>query len=103
MATPAERRETLPAWAADLSEKYYSGVTSMFVLHGNVRDLAARQRADCPEFVPLQQFLRDALFGGRDLVLFYDRGGGLTFSTPEMKADFQHALSGYDSFHGTNF
>ena len=92
-------REPLPAWASELSEKYYSGVTSMFVLHGNVRDLAARGT----EFVPLQQFLREALFGGRDLVLFYDRGGGLTFSTPDMKADFQRALSGYDSFHGTNF
>src|SRR5579872_1292495 len=94
---PSATRDTLPAWAADLSEKYYSGVTSMFVLHGNVRDLAGRQ------FVPLQQFLREALFGARDLVLFYDRGGGLTFSTPDMKADFERALSGYDSFHGTNF
>ena len=91
--------QTLPPWANELSEKYYSGVTSMFVLHGNVRDLAARTN----EFVPLSQFLREALFGARDLVLFYDRGGGLTFSTPDMKADFQRALSGYDSFHGTNF
>src|ERR1017187_3892898 len=91
--------ETLPAWANELSEKYYSGVTSMFVLHGNVRDLAPHAN----EFVPLSQFLREALFGGRDLVLLYDRGGGLTFSTPDMKADFSRALSGYDSFHGTNF
>jgi AAA+ superfamily predicted ATPase len=92
-------RETLPPWANELSEKYYSGVTSMFVLHGNVRDLAPRGN----EFVPLSQFLREALFGGRDLVLLYDRGGGLTFSTPDMKADFARAVSGYDSFHGTNF
>jgi AAA+ superfamily predicted ATPase len=99
MAAPTDRREGLPGWASELSEKYYSGVTSMFVLHGNVRDLAA-WKAEC---VPLQQFLREALFGSRDLVLFYDRGGGLTFSTPEMKSDFQRALAGYDSFHGTNF
>jgi len=91
--------ETLPPWANELSEKYYSGVTSMFVLHGNVRDLAPRAN----EFVPLGQFLREALFGGRDLVLIYDRGGGLNFSDPDMKADFARALSGYDSFHGTNF
>jgi len=89
----------LPPWANELSEKYYSGVTSMFVLHGNVRDLAPRNG----EFVPLSQFLREALFGSRDLVLQYDRGGGLTFSNSDMKADFQRALSGYDSFHGTNF
>jgi AAA+ superfamily predicted ATPase len=103
MAAPSDRLATLPAWAAELSEKYYSGVTSMFVLHGNVRDLAAWKRGDSTEFVPLQRFLREALFGARDLVLFYDRGGGLTFSTPEMKSDFERALAGYDSFHGTNF
>jgi AAA+ superfamily predicted ATPase len=96
-------RESLPAWAADLSEKYYSGVTSMFVLHGNVRDLGALNRGSASEFVPLPQFLREALFGARDLVLFYDRGGGLTFPTADMKADFQRALAGYDSFHGTSF
>ncbi|SPE43235.1 AAA ATPase central domain protein [Candidatus Sulfopaludibacter sp. SbA3] len=103
MASATNSREALPGWAAELSEKYYSGVTSMFVLHGNVRDLAPKKRGDSTEFVTLQQFLRDALFGARDLVLFYDRGGGLTFSTPEMKSDFEWALSGYDSFHGTNF
>ena len=56
------------------------------------------------EFLPLQRFLREALFGGRDLVLFYDRGGaGLSFGHPDMKADFERALAGYDSFHGTSF
>ncbi len=99
-ATPLE---ALPGWARELSEKYYSGVTSMFVLHGNVRDTVPWKRPDAIEFLPLQRFLRDALFGTRDLVLFYDRGGGLGFGRPEMKADFERALAGYDSFHGTNF
>ncbi len=101
--TTANHLESLPVWARELSEKYYSGVTSMFVLHGNVRDLAPWKRAGGTEFLPLQRFLRDALFGGRDLVLFYDRGGGLSFGAPEMKTDFERALSGYDSFHGTSF
>src|SRR5512142_2908896 len=91
--------EALPPWARDLSEKYYSGVTAMFVLHGNVRDIADWRRPDAIEFVHLQRFLRDALFGSRDLVLFYDRGGGISFGRPEMKADFERALAGYDSFH----
>ena len=101
--TTSTQLEALPAWARELSEKYYSGVTAMFVLHGNVRDLAPWRRPSCIEFFPLQRFLREALFGGRDLVMFYDRGGGLSFGNPEMKADFERALSGYDSFHGTNF
>ena len=43
------------------------------------------------------------LFGQRDLIMAYDRGGGLTFANPAMQADFIRALTGYDSFHGTNY
>jgi len=104
MGTTANNHlEALPAWARELSEKYYSGTISMFVLHGNVRDLAPWNRPGAPEFLPLQRFLREALFGSRDVVLFYDRGGGLAFGHPDMKADFERALSGYDAFHGTSF
>jgi AAA+ superfamily predicted ATPase len=104
MVSPATAPlDALPGWARELSEKYYSGVTSMFVLHGNVRDTVAWKRPDAIEFVPLARFLREALFGSRDLVIFYDRGGGLSFGRPEMKGDFERALAGYDSFHNTNF
>jgi AAA+ superfamily predicted ATPase len=50
----------------------------------------------------MEQFLTTALFGQRDLVLHYDRGG-LSFGSAESQADFRRALEGYDSFHGTNF
>jgi len=94
--------EALPAWALELSEKYYSRSFSMFVLHGNVRDLVPLGRKDGTEFVPLEHFLTKALFGQRDLVLHYDRGG-LSFGSAENQADFRRALEGYDSFHGTSF
>ena len=95
--------ESLPRWARELSEKYYSRTLTMFVLYGNVRDLVPMQRGNAREFVSLQKFLHHALFGARDLVIYYDRGGGLSFAEPEMQADFRRALSGYDSFHGTNY
>jgi AAA+ superfamily predicted ATPase len=94
--------DALPAWAKELSEKYYSRSFSMFVLHGNVRDVVPMGKKDNPEFVPMEQFLTTALFGQRDLVLHYDRGG-LSFGSAESQADFRRALEGYDSFHGTNF
>ncbi|MCX6636061.1 MAG: ATP-binding protein, partial [Acidobacteria bacterium] len=100
-ATVSNPLESFPAWARELSEKYYSRTISMFVLHGNVRDLVAWKRPASVQFPPLQQFLKEALFGQRDLVISYDRGGGLSFATPDMKADFDRALAGYDSFHGT--
>ena len=74
----------------------------MFVLHGNVRDLVPLGRQDTTEFVPLEQFLSTALFGQRDLILHYDRGG-LSFGSADSQADFRRALEGYDSFHGTNY
>jgi len=74
----------------------------MFVLYGNVRDLAPIKRGDAVEFLPMRRFLSEALFGKRDLIIMYDRGGGLSFADPAMQQDFQRALSAYDSFHGTN-
>ncbi len=91
--------EALPPWARQLSEKYYSGAFAMFVLHGNVRDLVPC----AADFVPLPRFLNETLFGQRDLILTYDRGGGISFAKSAMQADFQAALSGYDSFHGTTY
>ena len=95
--------ESLPAWARQLSEKYYSRTIALFVLYGNVRDVVPFRRNGSTEFLPLLRFLNEALFGQRDLIMAYDRGGGLTFANPAMQADFTRALAGYDSFHGTNY
>jgi ATP-dependent Zn protease len=70
----------------------------MFILHGNIYDLVPGNPA-----MPLAKFLQTAMFGQREIVLSYDRGGGITFARPEVQKDFSLALSGYDSFHGTNF
>src|ERR1035437_2942109 len=75
----------------------------MFVLHGNVRDLAAfRREGAALEFCGMQLFMRSGLFGQRDLVITYDHGGGLTFAEPPTQEDFRQAISGYDQFHGTS-
>ena len=102
--------EPLPLWARQLSEKYYSGAFSMFILHGNIYDLVPY---DCGapltrdekrvSALPLGKFLQTAMFGQRDVVLSYDRGGGISFAKAEVQKDFGQALSGYDAFHGTNY
>ena len=93
----------LPLWAQQLSEKYYSGAYVQFVLHQNVHDLVPLRTNGPLTFVPLKDFLQKGLFGQRQIVFDYDRGGGLSFSNNEVQADFRSALSGYDSFHGTNY
>src|SRR5712692_6372156 len=94
--------DALPAWARELSEKYYSRSFALFVLYGNVRDVVPLRTQDATNFVPLDEFLSGALFGQRDLVLHYDRGG-LNFGSADSQADFRRALEGYDSFHGTSY
>src|ERR1039458_4982365 len=79
--------EALPAWARELSEKYYSRSFALFVLYGNVRDLVPLRTQETTNFVPLDEFLSGALFGQRDVVLHYDRGGlklGLAESQVEL-------------------
>jgi len=102
MTTGNDLSVRLPEWARAFSEKYYSRTLALFVLYGNVRDLVAIDRGGTSEHVPLLQFLRESLFGRRDLVLIYDRGG-LSFAHPDMQADFQKALAGYDNFHQTHY
>jgi SpoVK/Ycf46/Vps4 family AAA+-type ATPase len=106
MSANPSRSETyldaLPPWARELSEKYYSRSFALFVLYGNVRDLVALRREGKMDFVSLDEFFSSALFGQRDIVLHYDRGG-LSFGSADSQSDFRRALEGYDSFHGTNY
>ena len=102
LSTTGKYLDALPVWARELSEKYYSRSYSLFVLYGNVRDLVSLRGQDSTTFVALDEFLFSALFGQRDLILHYDRGG-LSFGNPASQADFRRALEGYDSFHGTTY
>jgi ATP-dependent 26S proteasome regulatory subunit len=65
-----------PAWAAELSERYFSGSTSLFVVHGNVHDLVPLS-ADGSSYGGLADFLAEQVFGRWDLVLYYDLARGL--------------------------
>ncbi len=95
--------DPLPGWAQQLSEKYYSGAYVQFILHQNVHDLVPLRTPSALTYVPLKDFLQKGLFAQRQIFFDYDRGGGLTFGSNEVQADFRQALGGYDAFHGTNY
>ncbi len=63
-----------PAWSGKLAELYFSGTTSMFVLHGNTFDMV---RAGTDRWVGIADFLAEQLFGRWDLVIHYDLARGL--------------------------
>ena len=94
-----------PAWADELAQRYLSKSVSTFVLHGDVRDLIRTTDpvTEAPTYVPLSDFLSDDLFAARDVIVQYDRSSGLRFPTRASRKDFDRAVSGYDSFHGTSY
>ncbi|OZC01978.1 ATP-binding protein [Rubricoccus marinus] len=93
-----------PEWARNLARRYFTKTINQFVLHGNVRDLVRTiDEKDQTAYVPLRQFLSEDLFAGRDVVLFYDRSHGIHFADPASRADFNRALSGYDTIFGTEY
>jgi AAA+ superfamily predicted ATPase len=66
-----------PAWASKLAELYFSGTTSMFVLHGNTFDVVRSGADNDPRWMGLAEFLAEQLFGRWDLVVHYDLARGL--------------------------
>jgi AAA+ superfamily predicted ATPase len=66
-----------PVWATKLAELYFSGTTSMFIVHGNTYDMV---RAGADRWIGLADFLSEQLFGRWDLVIHYDLARGLRCS-----------------------
>ncbi len=66
-----------PSWAAKLAELYFSGTTSMFVLHGNTFDVVRAGTEADPRWTGLADFIAEQLFGRWDLVVHYDLARGL--------------------------
>src|SRR3954470_8315950 len=66
-----------PAWAGKLAELYFSGTTSMFLVHGNTFDVV---RCGEERWTGLAEFLAEQMFGRWDLVIHYDLARGLRCS-----------------------
>lgn len=66
-----------PPWAGELADRYFSGTTCVFVLHGNVHDLIHRPDGKNDRYCSLVEFLGTSLFGSWDAVLRHDLGHGL--------------------------
>ena len=66
-----------PDWARTLAELYFSGTTSIFVLHGNTYDFAQVDGGKNSRYGTLGEFLAEQIFGRWDLVLHHDLSRGL--------------------------
>ena len=97
-------RFPLRGWALELARRWNSAAYTLFVLHGNIFDAFPVQNDGKEvEYVPLKTFLSRRLFPGREYLLFYDIGDGLTFGSADMQKHFFEWLEIYDRVEGANF
>ncbi len=101
--TPSPSRPALRGWALDFARRWNAGVSSVFVLHGNIHDVFAVPEGAKTGYAPLKTFLTRRLFADRDWLLFYDIGDGLSFSSAEMQREFFEWLGVFDRVEGTSF
>jgi len=76
----------LPAWAERLKGRYLAGESSMFMLHGNTRDLCRWQgEGGDPEYLALVPFLVEMFSRSKDIVLTYNVSQGVQFPDKTMQ------------------
>lgn len=81
--------KVLPAWAQDLSYKYCSKTTNLYLVHGNIRDFLPNKMYEGEFiFVRIQEFISEVLFGNQDIIVYYDRSSGINFCTQEMQIKY---------------
>lgn len=92
---------SLPHWAHDLRNRYLAGEASLFLLHGNVRDLHAWVEADgTVSYGDLRAFLERFLDRTRDVIAYYNVSQGLQFSREPHKALFRSIVDQRRSARG---
>jgi AAA+ superfamily predicted ATPase len=89
-----------PAWSEELGRRYLAGEASMFLLHGNTRDLFPFEADGSESFIGLVHFLERFLSRSKDIVLTYNVSQGVRFAAKEMKARCFAAVNGRRALEG---
>ncbi|MBN1525334.1 MAG: AAA family ATPase [Spirochaetales bacterium] len=87
--------KVLPAWAQELSYKYCSQTANLYIVNGNIRDfLPHKMKEGTFNFVKIQDYIADVLFGNRDIIAFFDRSSGVSFCNKEMEQEYLKSRCG---------
>ena len=91
-----------PDWARELADRYFSGTTCVFVLHGNVHDLIRMPDAngDGERYGSLVDFLGTSLFGSWDVVMRHDLSHGLRAVSGGDSSRLQTMMQTVTSYFG---
>ena len=64
--TISPSRPPLRAWALEFARRWNAGVSSVFVLHGNIHDVFLVPEGERTGYAPLKTFLTRRLFTERE-------------------------------------
>lgn len=85
---------SLPSWASQLRERYLAGEASVFLVHGNTRDVQPWADADGTlRYVPMRVFLERTFSRTKEVVVYYNLAEGLEFSDAGHKQRFLRAVN----------
>jgi transitional endoplasmic reticulum ATPase len=83
----------LPGWANELRDRYLAGEASLFLVHGNVRDIHPWDPGDGKtEWVDLRAFFERFLGRTRDIVATYNLAQGVLFPDKLHEKRFKRAI-----------
>ena len=91
---PPGPADTLPGWAAELRQRYLAGEASVFLVHGNTRDVQPIAEPDGKlKYVSLRTFLERFFGRTKDAVAYYNISEGLEFGHASHRAGFLRTLN----------
>ncbi|MSP54142.1 MAG: ATP-binding protein [Myxococcales bacterium] len=84
----------LPRWAESLRSRYLAGESSVFLIHGNVRDVQPWADPDgTVRYVTMREFLTKFLSRNKDVVVYYNVSEGIEFASPAQQSAFKRGVS----------
>ena len=88
-----QREPRLPRWAQELKDRYLSGEASMFMMHGNVRDLVPWDDGEKVRYLSIRSFLERFLGRSKDIVVYYNCSEGFEFPDRAHRGRFLRAVN----------
>lgn len=90
----------LPAWAEDLRLRYLSGEASMFLLHGNVRDVYPWQEGGRTTYLTMREFLERFLARSKEIVAYYNVSEGIDLPDASMSRRLRTVVNARRALEG---
>ena len=85
--------QSVPTWAVELKEQYLAGEASIFLIHGNVRDLQAFESNGKQHFESIRNFLETFLSSTKDIVAYHNVSKGLVFQNRQQETLFLNSVN----------